>query len=229
MKKLSVPMGKWELILGWVYFALQLTVIPFALVLANASLNNPLSESELNFTFFCINFGCVLFIFWRFLIANGRIALRSPGKMFTGALIGFVIYWFLTIIVSNVILFINPQFFNVNDASIGSLVEENATLISFATILLVPITEELLYRGLIFRGLYNYSRFAAYLVSTLAFAAIHVVGYIGLYEPSHLLLCLLQYMPAGLSLGWAYARADSIWAPILIHITVNQIGIYSMR
>ena len=117
----------------------------------------------------------------------------------------------------------------MNDESIGQLMEENTGLIQFGAVLLVPITEELLYRGLVFGSFYKRKPLAGYLISMTAFAALHVVGYVTMYEPLHLMLCFLQYLPAGFCLAWAYARADSIWAPILIHIAINQIGTAAMR
>jgi len=214
---------------GWIYFGLQLTVIPVILVVINHRAGQPFGEAELNFAFFFLNFGCTVFIFWRFLRDNGKIALKDPTQCLKGAVIGFVAYWIASIAVGALVVSIYPEFSNVNDDSIASLVQENTNLIAFATVLLVPITEELFYRGLIFRGLYNRSRVAAYAVSTLVFAAVHVVGYIGMYEPVHLLLCFAQYLPAGICLGLAYGISDSIWAPILIHICINQIGILAMR
>lgn len=229
MKKLSVPMHKSELLWGWLYFILQLTVIPVAITLVNMFLGEPLSEAELNFLFFFVNFGSVVFIFWRFLLENGKIALSDVTQVIASAAIAYGIYWVLSFLIGVVNVVLYPDFSNVNDDSIGSLVQENSALIGFATILLVPITEEVLYRGLIFRGIYNRSPILAYIVSTLAFAAVHVVGYIGLYDAKLLLLCFLQYLPAGICLGLAYAQANTIWAPILIHIVINLIGILSMR
>ncbi len=229
MKNLSVSMRKSETIPGWIYFALQATILPVVLVLVNMFLHNPLGEAELNFTFFFLNFGFAVFIFRRFLLESGKAAFGDLGKLLKGAVIGFVAYWIFSIFIGNLILWLYPDFSNVNDDSIATLVEENSSLIAFATVWLVPITEELFYRGLIFRGIYNRSRLLAYVVSTLAFAAVHVVGYIGLYEPMLLALCFMQYLPAGICLGFAYAKADSIWAPILIHTCINYIGMLAMR
>jgi membrane protease YdiL (CAAX protease family) len=95
------------------------------------------------------------------------------------------------------------------------------------TVVLVPIVEETLYRGLIF-GLLP-KRILRYAVSVGAFCAIHVMGYIGYYEPLHLLLCFMQYIPAGLVLAYAYERSGSIFAPILIHMAINGIAMLFMR
>ena len=105
----------------------------------------------------------------------------------------------------------------------------NRLLMLIGTVILVPPVEECLFRGLIFGLFHRRSRLAAYAVSSLLFCAIHVIGYIGYYEPLHLLLCFVQYLPAGLALGWAYEFSGSIYAPTLIHMAVNAIGILSMR
>ena len=63
----------------------------------------------------------------------------------------------------------------------------------------------------------------------LAFACIHIVGYIGTYSPLELVMAVLQYLPAGLSLAWAYTKADSIFAPILIHACINLIAVGGLR
>ena len=55
------------------------------------------------------------------------------------------------------------------------------------------------------------------------------MGYFGVYTPMQLLISFLSYLPAGFCLGWAYEKADTIFAPILIHAAVNAIGIYGMR
>ena len=96
-------------------------------------------------------------------------------------------------------------------------------------VILAPITEELIYRGVIFGSIHSHSRFAAYAVSCIVFSAVHVVGYIGTADLTTLGLCLLQYLPAGFALALAYECSDSIFTPILIHMTVNLIGISAMR
>lgn len=229
MKTLSIPMTKSEIIGGWIYLILQLLILPVILVFINMVMGNPFSDTETNFIFFALNFICVTVIFRRFLLASLRQALSDPLRCIRTAFKGFVLYYFASYLVGLIIFFIAPDFSNVNDESIAGMTENNLVLMSIGTILLVPPVEEVLYRGLIFRGLYQRSRFVAYLVSTLIFSSIHVVGYIGFYDPITLLLCFLQYIPAGLCLAWSYAKADSIISPILIHITVNLIGMSAMR
>ena len=229
MKKLTVNFTKTEVILGWIYMVLQLLVLPVALQLGNELAGYPLSEAKLNFCYFALNFLCVTIIFRKYLLGNLKCFFLHAGRSITAAVLGLIGYWGLSFAVSMVIVAVYPEFNNVNDANVSLLVQENFALTAFGTVLLVPITEELLFRGLIFRGIYNRSRFWAYAISAIAFSLPHVVGYIGQYEPLHLLMCFVQYLPAGLCLGWAYARADSIFAPVLMHTVINLLGVFAMR
>jgi len=70
----------------------------------------------------------------------------------------------------------------------------------YGTVLLVPVAEESLFRGLVFRPLYNRKPWMGYLASSLLFASIHVVGYIGRFDALTLLLCLVQPLQYGLPL-----------------------------
>ena len=229
MNDLSIQITKRERTFGFCYLIAQLLILPFLIVQGNLLLGNPLSATEVNFTLFCTDFICVTVIFHRFLLHSLKHAFRSPWKLLRFAGAGLVLYWIGSYVVSIVILSVYPEFINVNDSSISELVQDNYSLIAFGTVLLVPITEETLYRGLIFSSIYKRSKITAYAVSTIVFSALHVIGYIGSYQPLHLLLCFLQYLPAGFCLAWAYVKADTIFAPILMHIAINQTGVLAMR
>jgi membrane protease YdiL (CAAX protease family) len=229
MKKLTNTITSTETALGLGYIALQVFILPFVLVQGNLLLGNPFSAAQLNFMLFCVDFLCVTVIFHRFLLQGAKRALATPFTCLRYAFLGFLLHFLGSFLINTVIMSVYPDFSNVNDATISGLTQQNYQLMSLGTVLLVPITEEVLYRGVVFGKLHACNPFVAYVVSTLVFAALHVVGYIGYYKPLHLLLCFLQYIPAGLCLAWAYVKADSIWAPILMHMTVNQIGMLAMR
>ncbi len=229
MNPLSISMTKAENIGGWVYLLFQMFLLPAILLIVNSLLPNPFSDAEINFLFFAINFICVTVICNRFLLTSLKKGFAQPFICLRAAFIGFLLYFVLSFVVNLLIGYIKPDFMNANDSSIAELTQENFTLISISTVLLVPPVEEVFYRGLIFRGLYHRSRVAAYIVSAAVFSAIHVTGYIGVYDTVSLGLSFLQYLPAGICLAWSYEKADNIFAPILIHAAVNQIATSAMR
>ncbi len=176
-----------------------------------------------------INFCVVCGIFHGFILDSSEYALQNLKKILVAAVVGFCVYWVLTLVLNVLLNRLFPQFYNVNDASIALLVGQDFPLMFVGTVLLVPFTEEMFYRGLTFGLLYRRSRWLAYGVSVCLFCCIHVMGYVGRYEPLHLLVCFLQYIPAGLVLAGAYEYSGSIFAPTLIHMAVNAIAILSMR
>lgn len=229
INKLSLSFTPHEKLLGWIYLPLQLFVIPSVLVFLNTLTGSFLGEAQLNFVFFCLNFLLLTLIFHRFLLESAKITFANLWKTISSALLGYGIHMAGNYIISVGILMVEPEFFNVNNSNIADIAGNSFFLIAFATIFLVPVSEELLFRGLLFAGIYNRNRLFAYLATTVCFSLLHIINYIGLYEPKMLILSLLQYIPASIALAWSYARADSIWAPILLHMLVNAVGMTAMR
>ena len=222
-------MTKFEQLRGLCYLAADLllirTLIPFC-----AQLIRPdISLAAQNFFYFLFGFAAVLWLFRDFLKLNVRHFRLFPKQILLTALVGICSYLALTELVGTLTVLLYPQFLNFNDSAIIDLLEQNFPLMAVGTVLLVPVTEELLYRGLVFGNLLNKSKPLAYILSAALFAAIHVLPHVGQQTPEMLLCCALQYLPAGISLGWAYHKSGSIFAPILIHAAVNAMGIAAMR
>jgi len=222
------PSGQ-ETAWGLCYLVFQMLFLPSVLFWINDQLPKALSDPELNFLFYLVNFIAILLIFHNFLERSLSQLFHHPIDALQAAVLGFVAYYVCFHAMEWLIGLLRPGYTNYNDESIAALSRGNFFLMSIGTVVLVPITEECLYRGLIFRNLYGKSRWAAYIVSILAFAIIHIIGYIGKYSALELLMAFLQYMPAGLCLAWSYAKADTIFAPILIHSAINAISINLLR
>ncbi len=227
MKKQLYPVpSKIELLLGSLYLAFQWLLLP---ILVAALFGQILTLTRLNCLVFAVNFAVTLPIFRKFLGSSMEQFRQDPALSLFSVLRGFGLYWLTSFLLSFVILGLDPEFANVNDLSVDAMVAEDFGLMALCTVILVPITEELLFRGIFFGGLYNRSPIAAFAVSTVVFAVIHVAGYVGYYPPLTLFLCFLQYIPAGIALGWTWVRSGTIMAPITLHMLINAIGIFSMR
>ena len=218
-----------ETVCGWFYFLFYLFLLPSVLTSVNGMLPRALSETELNFAYFFINFLVILWIFHNFLGESFRQVTRHPILVGQAVILGAVAYFACQWAVEKAIFWLAPGFANANDASIGQMLRGNSFLMTLGTVVLVPPVEECMYRGLIFRKLYGINKWAAYIVSIVAFSLIHVIGFLGSYSPLDLCLAVLQYLPAGLCLAWAYTKGGTIFAPIFIHAFVNAVGIYRMR
>ena len=230
MKKRTVspcPSSR-ETVSGLCWLAFQMLLLPSLLYFVNGQLERPLSEGELNFVYYLTNFIAMLVIFHDFLSRSLSQAFQHPIVLCEAVILGFVAYYVCFFVTDYVISLLVPAFSNYNDEAIMEINRGNSFLMLIGTVILVPPVEECLFRGVIFRNLYKKNHLAAYLISMVAFACIHILGYIGLYSPLELVLAVLQYLPAGLCLAWSYIRGDTILAPILIHAAVNYITITSM-
>lgn len=227
--KLSIFTTRRENLFGYGYLLICLFVLPGLIVTVGDLLAIPLSDSLVNIIYFFVNFICVTAIFHRFLHRSLKAALANPWRCLRYALFGTVLYFAGMMLVSFVILKLKPDFSNVNDSFVAHMAQEHTLLISLCTIFLVPVVEETLHRGLVFQQLQRKNRLLAYCVSAAVFAGIHIMGYVGRFDWLTLLLCFVQYLPAGIALAWAYEKSDTVFAPILMHITINQIGMSALR
>lgn len=212
---------------GFGYLAVQQIALPSLLKSVNRFLG--LSEAELNFLFFLLNFLAVIVIFHRFWGENAKGLIQHPILALQTAVLGFCAYYAGTWLISLVIMTIDPGFVNVNNDTLAGFTQNNRFLLTVGTILLVPPAEECLFRGLIFRQLYAKNPWLGYVLSISLFGVIHILGYLNQYTPVQLVLCFAQYLPAGLALAWSYTKSGTIFVPIAIHAVVNGLAVYSVR
>lgn len=185
------------------------------------------SSARLNFTTYFITAGAVVYVLRRFLLQNLQIALERPFHCFYYAALGYLGHMALSELVTLLVYGIAPGFVNLNNHTIAAQLDAEFGLMAITTVILAPIAEECFFRGLLFRGFYDRSPVLAWVLSQGLFAAVHVAGFVGIYEPLHLLLAFIQYLPAGLVLCIAYQRSGSIISPILAHTIVNAMALYS--
>ena len=228
-RSISTSLTSQETIAGAVYLAFQFLALPSLLTWFNSLLSHPLNTAEVNFVFYMVNFMVMLLIFHDFLGRSGRQVTQHPAYFCQAVILGFVAYYACNYATTRLIRLLVPGFTNYNDEAIAAMKNGNSFLMLIGTVVLVPPFEECMYRGLVFRNLYGKNRWAAYIVSIAVFAVIHIIGYIGKYSPLELLMAVLQYLPAGLCLAWSFAKADTIFAPILIHAAINYLSIQSLR
>ena len=222
-------MSKNEQILGFVYLLFEILVLPSLLYYLNSLLPTPLSDGRLNFLYFSLNFIAVCFLFRSFIQRSFTRIKTDFGTFLLITVGGFGVYYVTNLLMNMLINLVVPNFANLNDHSIVQLIGNDQISMIIGTILLAPVAEELLHRGLVFGTLRPKSLWAAYLVSTILFSIVHIMGYIGVYSLPHLLVAFMQYLPAGLILAWTYHKSGNIFSPILIHIAVNTSAILTLR
>ena len=88
-----------------------------------------------------------------------------------------------------------------------------------ATVIISPIFEEILYRGLMYNKLKQISNaFIAILISSILFALLHIPGY-------GFNIKIFCFVLDGILLTYCYEKTDNIYVPILVH-SVNNFFIF---
>ena len=209
----------------WCWMAFQYLLLP---QMVSFALGVFCSDALVNFVYHLLSFLGVVLILGKSLLSSfHRAAIRWKSCLLTiaAALAAYYVCFFG---VSALVSRFAPEFGNRNDEAMLRYFAESFPLTAAVTILLAPVTEEVLFRGLLFSGLRRKNRLGAYLVSCLSFAFIHVAGYLGTYSTAQFFLALAQYLPAGLILAWSYEKSQSIAAPIFVHMVINGISLISI-
>lgn len=208
---------------GWVFFALYLFVFPLLMgwlqMLLSQRFDFFLQTSEFSLIYYFLLLCAALLLFWSFLRQGFDILLDDLPENLSAFLIGLVGAGGLQFLVSLLPLPVEDP----NPASYAdSFFLAPASTVA-VLVLLMPILEEVLFRGLLFGSLRQYSRGLAFAVSILAYDLFCVLPLawtpLG-FDPAFLLL-LLRYLPMSAALTWCYDKGGSIWAAIALHIALN--------
>ena len=223
---MTLTLSKQEKCWGAIYLFLQLLLVPYAAAIGCRILS-VYSVAAVNLTAFFIN-AVLAVIFFHRLLLDSLKNFRWDRTLCSVA-VGFFLYWVLNTLVMTAILTLKPDFYNINDSGINVMIDEFPVLMPLAVVFAVPLAEECLFRGWLFTGLAQRSLALAYGITTLSFASVHMLGYIGACDALTLLLCTAQYLVPSAVLCWVCHKADSLLAPILLHMTINTIALFATR
>lgn len=211
-----------EAILGWCYLPVYLIVLNLLLQLINEKLSLGMTALTINIVYFAVNVLAVVLIFRRFLRQS------FFGGSFWGfvqaLVLGFAMYYAGTWVLQFLLSKLAPGFTIYNNNTVAGLISANTYVMMAITVLVAPIIEETLVRGLVFGSIRPTSRMMAYLVSVILFTLMHNWQYFMLYPAASVLISCIPYIPASIALAWTYERAGTIWASITLHAVVNALS-----
>lgn len=219
---LQCGLTKAEAIAGWCYLPFYLVLLSVIIQYVCRWLSIPLTELALNITYFVINLTVVLIIFRRFL--RQRFFGGSFWLFVQAVILGFVLYYACTYAIDLVVNLLGGTLTLYNNDTVAGLVDAGYYVMMFITIILAPIIEETLVRGLVFGSIHSVSRLMAYILSCFIFTLMHSWQYFGAYPLGSVLLSCLPYIPASIALAWVYEKSGTIWASITLHALINAIS-----
>lgn len=219
---MSSRLTRFETIAGWLYLPFYLIILNLLLQLANEKLSLGMSALTINIAYFVINLAATLLIFHGF--CGSRISAARSGISCRRWCWGSRCITRARGFCSSHSRSWPPGFTIYNNETVGSLISDNEYIMMAVTIILAPVIEETLVRGLVFGSIRPTSRVMAYIVSVVLFTLMHNWQYFLLYPAGKVLLSCIPYLPASVALAWTYEKAGTIWAPITLHALINALS-----
>lgn len=230
-KLLYAPLSKKEAVAGGCFAAAYLSVY-WGLFMLGSAFALLLGIWALTGTLLCI---LVFRRFWKETIANLPYVKKGLiWKPLTAALFAKVVCVFC----NDIFMFYGfpyfvpsdwgPALWDIRGAVVAQL-SASPILPGIVLLLLLPLTEEFCFRGVIFGSLYPKAPIIAALLSVFLFAFFRTALFAGMIgDNTYLLLYFLQHIPLGLLACWLYTAADTIAAPVLLHLISNLLFLTSV-
>lgn len=223
-----VQMRRYEVIGGIVWFVIYSLFMGLLLELLFGLLKLPYDTAVLNAVYFFLNFGITIIIFRRFLAYSLPVAADHPLRFLKGILLGFCAYWVLSVCLTALVELLGLSAWVPNDDTVTEIAGVSYNVMWVGAVLLAPMTEETLVRGLIFGNIRNKNRTLAYIITALVFALMHVLPYVTRMGVVDFGYNLLVYGLPSVALCICYEYSGCIWAPILLHMLINAMGMSVM-
>lgn len=206
---------------GWVFFALYLFVFPFLVGLVTRFLEEHLELGVPAAQSSAIYYAAVLLllvaVFWDFLKNAFRILSDNTRRNLFALVGGFVGGMLFTVLLSLIPL-------PVENPVIGDYRGQFLLAPGFTTAVVMflrPMTEEILYRGLLFGSLRKKNRPLAYVIS-IGLSALAAVWQFAVPDGGAMYLLLaLRYIPLAAAATWAYDIGGSVLTPMALRVILN--------
>lgn len=215
-----------QTLLGWFYLPLHLFLLPLFIGMFAFFTRTELSGVFVNELYFGTGTVFVLLVMGEWLRRNFYVLLDRPGRFALCLAVGFAADYVMSLAVQLVLMLVPGAVGNPNNAELAELAGSDYSAMAGLSVFLAPMVEETLFRGVVFGTIRRKSRTAAYAVSALLFALLHVWQYALIDSDPWYFIYMLQYLPVSLVLAWQYERSGSIWTPIAFHMLINVFSFY---
>lgn len=222
----SHPMQKYEKIIGWMYLPIHIIVIPLLLSAFYPNLTKLFGDGTYaDVLYYAIGTVVLFGGMFRFMKSSFHDMCDNKWNTFSSVISCYVLYYALSFVVSYLLATLLSDVTNPNTAAVNDAVRINKNTMILVSVILAPIVEEILFRGIVFGTIRKKSRILAYIVSAVAFSFYHLWQYFAAAFDWQLFLYVLQYLPGSIALAFCYERGRSIYAPIFLHMLINLIAV----
>lgn len=149
---------------------------------------------------------------------------QLSSNLFQGLLVGPLSIYALSILGGLITLLLGGTSSSQNQALINVLIQSKPFVMIITTVIIAPILEELVFRGIVFSWLYEYNRFFAHIATAFVFAFVHIM--IALFSGNMSeWIQIFSYFFMALPLSYLYEKTNNIFVPISTHMTSNLLSV----
>jgi membrane protease YdiL (CAAX protease family) len=208
-----------EQVAGFCYLPFFVFLLAWLLQYCSGLFDLGLTGLQLGMIRYAVNCAVIWIIFRRFLTRSFR-AVRF-WELVQAVILGAALFVAGKLLLDQILRLVGQSTPAYNADLLAALPTDNFWVTTVCCLLLTPVVEETLFRGLIFGTIRRKSRIAAYAIMVLSFALVHIWrGFLDA-DLAAVLMAALPYLPAGIALGWTYEKSNTVWAPILLHMGIN--------
>jgi membrane protease YdiL (CAAX protease family) len=136
-------------------------------------------------------------------------------------------YWFiglLIMIASNIVIgTFSPIPLPENEQAVREAIALNPVFMLFATVLIAPVLEEILFRHTLFKIIKNKNLYV--IISGLLFGTFHILG---IASSIFSWLYVIPYAALGMAFAYTYVKTNNLLTPIAMHAFHNFITVIQL-
>ncbi len=220
---------KSETIAGWVYLCIHMFIFPLALGTIQLNFFPELSAAAANVGYYGISLVVTCLFAGRLLRREFDHLCDRPWQCIKGVLLGYGLWYALGVLVTSLMMTMGLDGTTPNDQAVDLMAGESWNLTLMMSVVMAPIVEEVLFRGVVFQSLRRKNRAAAYVATIFLFGLYHVWQFAYIYQDLTYLLYIIQYIPITFALTWSYEYSGSLWTPIFFHASNNYLAMMMLQ
>lgn len=224
----TLQLRKHEQIGGWLWLVFYEGILGTLIALVAEAMGKELPPEIFNGIYLILGFLVTMVLFRRFLGDSLTMVRGNGRRLIGGILLGAGVYVSAQVFIGMITDVLGIVYSTPNDDLLAALSKDHYRMMWAETVLLSPVVEETLLRGVVFGSLRKKNRPLAYVGTALIFGGMHILAYLGSLGPVDILMNLVIYGLPGISLCMAYEKADNIWAATLLHMLINMLAMASI-
>ena len=221
-----------EKIFGCIFLPVHIFLLPIVLGLMGDWLYAKgiiSSFYQLNTVWYIISFIAVFLIFHDYLKSSFEYLLSNKGAAVKAVLLGFILKYVLDLFIYILLGASLGQTSVAYEEEAVQFTREMLNITIACCVLLQPLAEETLFRGLVFSWIGEKRRTLSYILSALLFILCQTWQYLLLdISVTDFVVLVASLVPSTVAFTWAYEKSGTIWASVFLRMISGAIEAYSL-